>query len=280
MAIKNQCKNCNTNLEGKFCYECGQKTIMASDKTLRFLVADVFHFITHLDGKFIKTLVTLFRHPGLITKNISEGITVRYFKLTSLYLIGTLIYFLMPSWIGFGFLNNPFDAQLENGIFKDWKNSYAENLAISQHIDVDTLATIYNENLHAYGKILTIIMIPLTIPVLWLVNIGIRRIKRDHNFTAYDLGTASLEINSLLLFSIFVVGQGLVGVMHLQFPNVAIVTTVMIGIMVGTVVMFYLFFKNAYQIRWWVSIFAVIIFLMGYMLTVEIYRELTFFVFI
>jgi len=282
LAMQDQCKNCDTNLEGRFCYECGQKTISASDKTLRFLVADVFHFITHLDGKFIKTLTTIYRHPGLVTKHISEGITVRYFKLTSLYLIGTLIYFLLPTkYFGYGFLNNPFEDQLKVGFFIQWKNSLAERIISSQHIDMSTLATAFDDKLNAYGKLLTIIIIPLTIPVLWLINLCIRRIKRNHSFTAYDLGTASLEINSLILFTLFVFITGLMGAIRIIFNSPEpIISAVGLATAVALMVMIYFFFKNAYQISKWTSVLAVAIFIIGYYFVIELYRALSFFVFI
>jgi hypothetical protein len=96
-------------------------------KPSKHLVADTFHFFTHLDSKYLRTLITMFVRPVKITRNISQGITIRYFNLTSFYLIGLVICFLIPaSIIGFGYLNNPFSAQLENGFFIEWKNTLAE----------------------------------------------------------------------------------------------------------------------------------------------------------
>jgi len=49
------CKNCNTVLEGKYCHNCGQKQMLPEDKKLGHLLMEFFHFLWHVDNKFFKT---------------------------------------------------------------------------------------------------------------------------------------------------------------------------------------------------------------------------------
>src|SRR5689334_15738493 len=115
--MSDHCKNCNTVLRGKFCHVCGQKVAIKEEQTLNHLLREVLHFFTHIDSKFFKTLKNILFRPGTVTKDFSEGITIRHYKLSSLYIIITLLYFLLPGkLIGYQFINVPLEPQLQSGI--------------------------------------------------------------------------------------------------------------------------------------------------------------------
>lgn len=280
--MTNICKNCNTPLKGKFCYQCGQDIVNPADKTLRHILSEFLHFFTHLNNKFFKTLKNILTRPGLVTKDISEGITIRHLKLTSLYLIGTLIYFLLPSnfIVNVGYLNTPLRVQLEGSFLMEWKSEIVKSKVKNNNTAEPAIAAAFYNKQHYFGKIVTIVLIPLTIPVLLLVSLFIRLVKRNHNYTAYDLGVASLEINSIIVFGLFLI-TGLVLRLIILFTNSEMVFRVLSFFFLTAILVLLLqFFKRAYQLRWWQAVISLIVFLFGFSFVIELYRLISFMLFI
>jgi hypothetical protein len=71
------CKNCETNFEGNYCPNCGQKFIER-----RFNMKDslvwLFNSIFNLDRGFFHTSIQLIKQPGEVISKVLNGVTVRY----------------------------------------------------------------------------------------------------------------------------------------------------------------------------------------------------------
>jgi hypothetical protein len=154
-----------------------------------------------------------------------------------------------------------------------------KNIMLRRGIDNEALGHAFDEKLHLYGKMLAIILIPLTIPVMWLTNMGIKKIKKEHTYTTYDLGTASLEINCIISYSLLLILPLFFVLIHRLFPALPTEIFVNFGFL-GLLVLFFLFFRRAYQIKWWTAILAVIVFTIGYIIAMELYRLMSFIVFV
>ena len=134
----NQCKNCATTLHGKYCHCCGQKVILPGDKKLRHLITEFFHHFTHLDGKFLTTLRNILLKPGKVTRDVSIGITVPHFKLSALFLVGTIIYYLLPAFaIVTTPANQSYRSQVAESEYSEWKSRYAKEKSLAKNISLD-----------------------------------------------------------------------------------------------------------------------------------------------
>ena len=90
------CLNCGTALTGPFCAECGQRDIPPYPSA-RELVVDAFSEVSGWDGRFATTLRALIRRPGLLTREFLEGRRARYISPVRLYLVSSLVYFLLAA---------------------------------------------------------------------------------------------------------------------------------------------------------------------------------------
>jgi hypothetical protein len=275
------CKHCRTPLQGKFCFKCGQKLILPEDKKLRHLVAEFFHHFTHLDSKFLITLRNILLKPGKVTRDVGQGITVPHFKLSALFLIGTIIYFLLPSnFVVNTSVNNSFRQQIEQSEFHQWKSSFAEKKSLSNNLTMEALAKRYDIRQHDFGKLLTLLMIPFVIPVLWIISLLIRKFNTNNVFTAYDLGVASLEINSIFLFAFYIISGLFLKLVITIYPSekLAFTTVGLFGL--GVMFLLFSFFKRAYEVNWWQAAICLLLLLFGYVYIMNLYGLLSFLFFI
>lgn len=92
------CKGCGTQLNGKYCAECGQSA-HTKRITLGGLVHEVFHFFTHLEKGFGFTLKQLVVAPGTMQRTYIEGVRGKYQKPISMFLLCATINALCKYWI-------------------------------------------------------------------------------------------------------------------------------------------------------------------------------------
>lgn len=90
------CLNCGAPLSGPFCAQCGQRAVPPYP-TLREYAGDAWEEMSGLDGRFARTLATLFRRPGRLTVDTLEGRRAHYIKPLRLYLSASLLYFVVAA---------------------------------------------------------------------------------------------------------------------------------------------------------------------------------------
>jgi hypothetical protein len=91
---ENNCLNCGTILEGKFCHHCGQENLQIKESfghMMTHAIADYFHF----DHQFFHTLRPLLLKPGKLTNEYMAGRRVQYLHPVKMYIFISIVYFLL-----------------------------------------------------------------------------------------------------------------------------------------------------------------------------------------
>jgi Protein of unknown function (DUF3667) len=114
--IKNtstQCANCGTELQGKFCYKCGEKQVDPDrDFSAWHFFKETLESLLHLDSKILRTFWCALVKPGMLTAEFIAGRRTPYVKPIPLFFISGLIFYLFfPT--SSSFFSNPDD--LNNG---------------------------------------------------------------------------------------------------------------------------------------------------------------------
>lgn len=93
-AGKSDCLNCGSSLHGQYCGHCGQR---ASSRFISVweLVRDAFGDMFELDSRLWRTLIPLLIRPGVLTRDYLEGRRARYMPPFRMYLVLSLIFFLV-----------------------------------------------------------------------------------------------------------------------------------------------------------------------------------------
>ena len=90
------CLNCGESLSGPFCASCGQRDIPPYP-SVRELAVDAVSEFSGWDGRLASTLRALIQRPGMLTHEFLEGRRVRYISPLRLYLMASLVYFLIAA---------------------------------------------------------------------------------------------------------------------------------------------------------------------------------------
>ena len=89
-----RCANCDAQLSGQYCGQCGQR---ARGRLIRLpeLLRDAFGDLFELDSRLWRTLIPLAIRPGLLTRDYLLGRRVRYMPPFRMYLVLSLLFFLV-----------------------------------------------------------------------------------------------------------------------------------------------------------------------------------------
>lgn len=88
------CLNCNAEVQGRYCQNCGQENIETKE-TVWELVSHFFKDITHFDGKFFSTLKYLFTRPGFLSTEYMNGRRASYVNPVRMYVFTSAFFFLI-----------------------------------------------------------------------------------------------------------------------------------------------------------------------------------------
>ena len=98
VVAQTRCKNCDEVLLGRFCVNCSQAANVHVPSTLE-LMHELLEGLTHSDSRLWRTLTLLWFKPGKLTQEFIAGRRVAYLPPFRLYLILSIIFFLIASFI-------------------------------------------------------------------------------------------------------------------------------------------------------------------------------------
>ena len=85
------CANCQTELKGQYCYECGQTTD-PHRRSILHLTWEAIEGLLHLDGRLWRTLPDLFFRPGRLNRDLLERRIARHVPPLRLFLVALLLF--------------------------------------------------------------------------------------------------------------------------------------------------------------------------------------------
>jgi len=87
----NSCLNCQAELKGPFCDQCGQEARTAKLVPIKDWLGDFFGTFLKLDSKLLRTLVRVMFQPGQATVDFGKGHRVPYAGPAKVYIIVSAI---------------------------------------------------------------------------------------------------------------------------------------------------------------------------------------------
>ncbi|MDH3374046.1 MAG: DUF4286 family protein [Gammaproteobacteria bacterium] len=88
------CLNCGTKLRGQYCGNCGQRS-RSRLISLWELISDAFGDLFEIDSRLWQTLIPLLIRPGRLTHDYLQGRRARYMPPFRMYLVLSLLFFVV-----------------------------------------------------------------------------------------------------------------------------------------------------------------------------------------
>lgn len=109
-----RCKNCGAVLLGRYCVNCSQAADVHVPTSME-LAHELLEGLTHSDSRLWRTLTTLWFKPGKLTEEFVAGRRVAYLPPFRLYLVLSILFFLLLSFMHPSSAINKFDELTKPG---------------------------------------------------------------------------------------------------------------------------------------------------------------------
>ena len=111
------CPACNTQARTPYCPTCGEKALQPKDLTFMGLIGQVFHSLSSVDGRLLRSLWALIARPGVITDAYVRGPRKPYIGPFQLFLIVNVVFFAVQSLVGSPIFSNSLRSHVRE---QDW----------------------------------------------------------------------------------------------------------------------------------------------------------------
>ena len=88
------CKNCETNIVGIYCHDCGEKVLFKEDFHVSRYIGGFFSSLTNLDSKFYRALKAFLGRPGQLSADYFRGLRKPFLSPIQIFLIVTVVFFI------------------------------------------------------------------------------------------------------------------------------------------------------------------------------------------
>ncbi len=133
------CPTCGERVTTPFCPHCGESPLQPPDLTLRGLSAHLLHAETSIDGRLLRTMWCLIRHPGMLTVAHMNGQRKPYIAPFQLFPLANVIFFAMQSLTGTQIFGSSLESHLHH---QDW-SAFAQSLVSERLAKTQTSLVVY-----------------------------------------------------------------------------------------------------------------------------------------
>lgn len=248
MQQANTCVNCGNTFTGNYCNNCGEKLVSDHDKSLSHFFEEAFHFVTHFDSRYFKSLWKVFSKPGLLAEEYSAGIKRKNFSPLSLFLVGVVVYLLFPALRGLNISFNDHLGQYRS-IHFNFLVAWAEHKAAHHHTTLEELGNHFNEESAHLAKPLLFFIIPFCGFSLALLFRKKARFFLDHFTLSAELNTFFLYFNFLLVPLVSWLLSFVISIQsgHMLFINDAVLIPLyLVSFLLFCIIAFHRFYKINY----------------------------------
>lgn len=190
------CANCGAEVHGHYCSNCGEKPLHDSDLTIGHFFSEIFHVLTHAEGKLWASLKALVRQPGTISLAYMNGPRKRYMKPVTLFFVANLIYFLFPIFETF---NTSLHSQIELNPYSGWIAPMVHRHLERSGTAMEGFDAVYNAASKSNAKLMLVGMVFFLALPMALVYRGKQRFASGHVTGAFELMAFHLYLTTILL---------------------------------------------------------------------------------
>lgn len=256
MKANQHCLGCGNTFTGNYCNQCGEKVYHDHEKTFGHFIGHTLHFLTHLDNKFLKSFILVFRRPGFLSQEICRGVRKKYFPPLNLFLIGVILYLLFPILQG---LNMPLESHLSH-VYAPLIQPVVDH-KLRHSGDLAALSARYANLAPTIAKPLLLIILPLCAVMLSLLFRKAKTYFYDHMTLSAELNTFFLYLSFFIIPLIDLIISGIYGL--ISNTERTQLTDQLMGWLISAALLWFciIAFRRFYKENYWRIILKSVLFL-------------------
>jgi hypothetical protein len=191
------CPACHRMLSTRYCPDCGESSPSPRDLTLRGLFRQLFHAVSSIDGRLLRSFRCLVTRPGALTLAYVEGRRLRYLGPFQLLLVANVLFFAMQSLTSTNIASSPLDSHLHHQDWQDVAQRLVSHRLETLGTTLDLYAPLFDRANVLHAKSFIIVM---ALPFALLLPVLFYRSRQP--FVAYAVFSLHFYAFLLLLFCV------------------------------------------------------------------------------
>jgi len=180
-----KCANCNTELHGKFCSNCGQKKFSTHDLTISKFVLNFFEDFFKFDSNVFRTIKCLLFKPGVLSNEYMQGRIASYVKPLKLFVFTCVVVFFLGQYVS----KEDYTFPVTDFNFFDAK---IEKLTVEKNISREAFIEKFNANYLSKLPFYFLIVVVVSTLVQALIFIRQKKVIAAHLIFSLHFYTAIL----------------------------------------------------------------------------------------
>ncbi len=178
--VADVCVTCGQPAGAAFCPHCGERRASDHAYTLHALAADVWDHVTPADGRTVRSLWTLVRHPGALTVAYMRGVRRPYLAPLGVFLFVNTAYFVYVGVTHQRIFNTPLQLQLTSQPYSALATRLVTARLAARHVSYAVYASRYDAVTDTQSRTLIAAMVPGFALLVALVSVRRRRGALHH----------------------------------------------------------------------------------------------------
>src|SRR3954468_23855252 len=159
-----RCATCGVNVSTLHCPGCGEKLLQAKDLTFLGLMGQVFHTVTNVDARLLRSLRMLVVRPGGLTHAYVDGPRKPYIGPFQLFLIVNVVFFAVQSFSGWPVFSTSLHSHMYDQDWSAFARTMVAHKLEAEHATLAVYAPVFDHAVDVNARSLVILLVlPFTL---------------------------------------------------------------------------------------------------------------------
>lgn len=160
------CPTCNDAVSTRHCPACGEQALRLHELTLRGLLEQAVHAFTDIDGRLIRSVLSLINRPGALTVAYLRGQRLPWIGPFALFLLANVLFLAMEALTSSHVFSAPLQAHLHTQPWSPLAQEVVSERLAGLHTTLELYAPAFDRAVAMNARSLIILM---TLPLAGLL---------------------------------------------------------------------------------------------------------------